>query len=166
MPEERRPTLSLPIWVHTLRSPALPFASCRRAEDAIRAMLDMDAAEAEDDNLFRIPAGTDFGIPLTDDDDDDDIGNGFDIEVEEAAAQRKAEEDAERAHARNESLREQTAAAAVAAEAAAAAEGERARREAMIANNTWNDRLSAADATAEDEVRRVTEKVSRVISWR
>lgn len=48
------------------------------AEDAIRAMLDRDADEAEDDNLFSIPAGTDFGIPL-DDDDEDDIGDGFDI---------------------------------------------------------------------------------------
>lgn len=42
-------------------------------------MLDRDADEAEDDNLFSIPAGTDFGIPLDDDDDDDDIGDGFDI---------------------------------------------------------------------------------------
>lgn len=41
-------------------------------------MLDRDAAEAKDDNLFRIPAGTNFGIPL-DDDDDDDIGDEFDI---------------------------------------------------------------------------------------
>lgn len=49
-------------------------------EDAIRAMLDRDAEEAEDDNLFSIPAGTDFGIPLDDDDDDDDdIGDSFDI---------------------------------------------------------------------------------------
>lgn len=46
------------------------------AEDAIRAMLDRDAEEAEDDNLFNIPAGTDFGSPL---DNDDDIGDGFDI---------------------------------------------------------------------------------------
>lgn len=47
------------------------------AEDAIREMLDRDAEEAEDDNLFSIPAGTDFGAPP--DDDDDDIGDGFDI---------------------------------------------------------------------------------------
>ena len=38
-------------------------------------MLDRDAQEAEDDNLFCIPAGTDFGAPP----DDDDIGDGFDI---------------------------------------------------------------------------------------
>ena len=42
-------------------------------------MLDRDADEAENDNLFRIPAGTDFGIPLEDGDDDDDMGDGFDI---------------------------------------------------------------------------------------
>ncbi|CAB1098641.1 unnamed protein product [Ectocarpus sp. CCAP 1310/34] len=51
-------------------------------EDAIRAMLDRDADEAEDDNLFSIPAGTDFGIPLDDDDDDDDqdcSADAFDI---------------------------------------------------------------------------------------
>lgn len=46
------------------------------SEDAIREMLDRDAEEAEDDNLFSIPAGTDFGAPP---DDDDDIDDGFDI---------------------------------------------------------------------------------------
>lgn len=42
-------------------------------EDAIRAMLDRDAEEAEDDNLFTIPAGTDFGEL------DDDTGDDFDL---------------------------------------------------------------------------------------
>ncbi|CAN0468283.1 unnamed protein product [Ascophyllum nodosum] len=47
-------------------------------EEAIRAMLDRDAKETEDDNLFNIPAGTDFGAPL---DDDDDFGDDdFDID--------------------------------------------------------------------------------------
>ena len=41
-------------------------------------MLDRDAKETEDDNLFNIPAGTDFGAPL---DDDDDFGDDdFDID--------------------------------------------------------------------------------------
>lgn len=38
-------------------------------------MLDRDAEEAEDDNMFSIPAGTDFGAL----DDDDEIGDGFDL---------------------------------------------------------------------------------------
>lgn len=45
----------------------------KNTEDAIRAMLDRDAEEAEDDNLFSIPAGTDFGAL------DDDTGDDFDL---------------------------------------------------------------------------------------
>lgn len=54
----------------------MPFASFRPAEGAILAMLDRDAAGAEDDNLLRSPAGANFGTPLDDGDDDDDAGDG------------------------------------------------------------------------------------------
>lgn len=47
-------------------------------------MLDRDAEEAEDDNLFSIPAGTDFGA-LDDDTGvlDDDTGDDFDLAYHE-----------------------------------------------------------------------------------
>lgn len=48
-------------------------------EDAIRAMLDRDAKEAEDDNLFNIPAGTDFDANL---DDDDEFGDDDDFDID------------------------------------------------------------------------------------
>ena len=41
-------------------------------------MLDRDAKESEDDILFNIPAGTDFGAPLDDDNDFDDDDFGID----------------------------------------------------------------------------------------
>lgn len=49
------------------------------AEDAIRAMLDRDAKEAEDDNLFNIPAGTEFDANL---DDDDEFGDDDDFDID------------------------------------------------------------------------------------
>ena len=48
------------------------------AEEAIKTMLGRDAKESEDDIIFNIPAGTDFGAPLDDDNDFDD--DDFDID--------------------------------------------------------------------------------------
>ena len=61
---------------HGLRSATFPPPF---AEDEIRAMLDRDAANAEEDHQFVIQAGTDFGAAM--DDDDSFGGNDLDADV-------------------------------------------------------------------------------------